>query len=92
MEKGDVLTQKEKRSDSKKETNRFLVLHNDDYHTFDYVIDSLIDICEHDEIQAEQCTMITHYKGKCDVMKGNIKFLKPYKQGLIDKGLKATID
>jgi ATP-dependent Clp protease adaptor protein ClpS len=70
----------------------WLILHNDDIHTFDYVIDCLIDICEHNTVQAEQCTFIIHYKGKCDVKKGSYEFLKPMKDGLIEKGLNATID
>ena len=47
--------------------DNFLILHNDDIHSFDYVIDALIDICEHGYEQAAQCTIIVHYKGKCDV-------------------------
>jgi ATP-dependent Clp protease adaptor protein ClpS len=70
----------------------FLVLHNDDYHTFDYVIDALIDICEHGYEQAAQCTMLVHYKGKCDVKKGGYEVLKPLKDALIDRELNATID
>jgi ATP-dependent Clp protease adaptor protein ClpS len=69
-----------------------LVLHNDEVHTFDYVIECLIDICEHNSVQAEQCTYLVHYKGKCEVRKGTFDYLKPMKQGLIDKGLNATID
>ncbi len=71
---------------------RFLILHNDEHHTFDYVIETLIDVCEMDSIQAEQCTFLVHYKGKCDVKKGRYNFLKPYREALIDKGLEATID
>lgn len=78
--------------ESKKGKNRYLILHNDDYHTFDYVIDTLIKICELEAVQAEQCTYLVHYKGKCDVKKGNFNFLKPFKEGLIEKGLNATID
>jgi ATP-dependent Clp protease adaptor protein ClpS len=72
--------------------DRFLILHNDEVHSFDYVIKALIKVCEMDLIQAEQCTYLVHFKGKCDVKKGNFSFLKPYKQALIDKGLEATID
>ena len=72
--------------------DRFLILHNDDYHTFDYVIDALIKICEHDEQQAEQCTLLIHYKGKCDVKKGSFSYLRPLKKALTQKKLKATID
>jgi ATP-dependent Clp protease adaptor protein ClpS len=78
--------------DQKGKKERFLVLHNDDYHTFDYVIEALIDICEHDLLQAQQCTMLIHYKGKCEVKKGSFSYLRPMKSALIQKDLKATID
>mgnify|MGYP001768566081 CR=1 FL=1 len=71
---------------------RFLILHNDDVHSFDYVINSLIEVCEMEPVQAEQCTYLVHYKGKCDVKKGAYEILKPYKQGLIERELNATID
>ena len=70
----------------------FLTLHNDDVHTFDYVIDALIDICEHGYEQATQCTFLVHYKGKCDVKRGSLSELKPMKDALIDRELNATID
>jgi len=70
----------------------FLILHNDDYHTFDYVIESLVEICRHNTEQAEQCAYITHYKGKCDVKKGGMDELKPYKYALVDRGLSVTIE
>jgi ATP-dependent Clp protease adaptor protein ClpS len=78
--------------DADNENGRFLILHNDDVHTFEYVIENLVKICELDEIQAEQCTYLIHYKGKCDVKKGSLKYLHPYKQALVDKGLEVTID
>lgn len=78
--------------DVRKVNDKFLVLHNDDYHTFDYVIDALMDICEHDMIQAEQCTLLVHYKGQCDVKKGTYSYLKPMRNALLQKDLKATID
>ncbi|HEX2934431.1 MAG TPA: ATP-dependent Clp protease adaptor ClpS [Bacteroidales bacterium] len=70
----------------------FLTLHNDDVHTFDYVIETLVDVCEHDSLQAEQCAYIVHYKGKCEVKKGTYDTLHPMKSKLIEKGLAATID
>ncbi|MFV0378620.1 MAG: ATP-dependent Clp protease adaptor ClpS [Mangrovibacterium sp.] len=73
-------------------TDRFLTLHNDDYHSFDYVIEALIQICEHEQEQAIQCTLLTHYNGKCDVKKGSFNYLRPMKQALLAKDLKATID
>ena len=72
--------------------NNFLTLHNDDVHTFDYVIETLMNVCEHDMVQAEQCAYIVHYKGKCDVKKGSVDNLTPMKTKLINKGLLATID
>jgi ATP-dependent Clp protease adaptor protein ClpS len=72
--------------------NRFLILHNDDVHTFDFVIEALIKVCELEPIQAEQCTYLVHYKGKCDIKKGDYSFLSPYKEALTEKGLEATID
>jgi len=68
-----------------------LELHNDDYHTFDYVIESLIEICELDTIQATQCTYLIHYKGKCDVKKGSKAYLLPMRRALSGRDLKAVI-
>ena len=77
---------------SMKQHERFLVLHNDDNHSFDYVIEALVSICEHDSEQATQCTLITHYKGKCDVKKGSFTYLSPMKKALVARELIATID
>ena len=71
---------------------RNLVLYNDDYNTFDFVIESLIEVCKHDLIQAEQCTMIVHYNGKCAVKGGSYIKLKPMREGLCDRGLSAVIE
>ncbi len=75
-----------------KDSQRALILHNDDVNTFDFVIDTLIEVCEHDPEQAEQCTFIVHYKGKCDVKKGSFTKLRPVRQELVRRGLTATID
>jgi ATP-dependent Clp protease adaptor protein ClpS len=72
--------------------DNFLILHNDDVHSFEYVTHALIEICEHTFEQASQCTLITHYKGRCDVKKGGLKALKPLKDALIERELNATID
>ncbi|MCD6346946.1 MAG: ATP-dependent Clp protease adaptor ClpS [Bacteroidales bacterium] len=71
---------------------RQLILHNDEVNTFDHVINSLIEICEHNIVQAEQCAYITHYKGKCDVKSGSYKELSPKRLALMDRGLQVTID
>ncbi|HKL02655.1 MAG TPA: ATP-dependent Clp protease adaptor ClpS [Cryomorphaceae bacterium] len=68
-----------------------IVLFDDDYHTFDFVIESLIAVCKHSVIQAEQCTFIVHYNGKCAVKRGEYEKLKPMCTALIDRGLTAEI-
>lgn len=76
----------------KTKTDKTLVLYNDDYHTFDYVIDALINICKHNETQAVQCTYLVHYKGKSEIKKGYFDTLKPMKDKLRLKGLDAKIE
>ncbi|MBD3637211.1 MAG: ATP-dependent Clp protease adaptor ClpS [Crocinitomicaceae bacterium] len=76
---------------SEVEKNRCLVLYNDDVHTFDYVIDSLVKICKHELMQAEQCTWIVHYNGKCAVKEGDFRQLRPMRRALNEKGLTAKI-
>ena len=68
-----------------------IVLHNDDVNTFDFVIDSLIDVCEHTMVQAEQCTTLVHYKGKCTVKTGEFKDLEPRCSKLLSLGLSAEL-
>ena len=68
-----------------------LILHNDDVHTFDEVINALIEICKHDLLQAEQCTMLVHYKGKCTVKTGSMDLLKPMHEKLIARSLTSEI-
>lgn len=77
--------------DVDEEKERNLVVFNDDYNTFDHVIDTLIKVCKHDVHQAEQCTYIIHYKGKCSVKRGPYIELKPMREGITDRGIKATI-
>ncbi|SHE77260.1 ATP-dependent Clp protease adaptor protein ClpS [Mariniphaga anaerophila] len=69
-----------------------LILHNDDVHNFDYVIEALVDICDHDYEQAIQCTLITHHKGSCDIRKGKFETLKQMKDALQQRELNSTID
>ncbi|MDO5617112.1 MAG: ATP-dependent Clp protease adaptor ClpS [Cruoricaptor ignavus] len=68
-----------------------LVLWNDDFNTFDFVIECLIEICKHTLEQAEQCTILVHYKGKCTVKTGNIELLKPMHEKLVSRGLTSEI-
>jgi len=71
---------------------RDLILYNDDYNTFDFVIESLVEICKHDLLQAEQCTYIVHYNGKCTVKNGSYDELNPLRVALCDRGLSAVVE
>ncbi len=68
-----------------------LVVWNDDHNTFDYVIDCLVDICQHTLVQAEQCTILIHYKGKCTVKSGSLELLKPMHESLLERGLTSEL-
>ncbi|CAD5271003.1 MULTISPECIES: ATP-dependent Clp protease adaptor ClpS [unclassified Imperialibacter] len=68
-----------------------LIVYNDDYNTFDHVTNTLIKVCKHDKLQAEQCTWIIHYKGKCGVKKGSLPELKPMKEAILEAGINAEI-
>jgi len=92
MNKDQNLKNQVQKSETGTGKNRNLILYNDDSNTFDYVISCLIEVCEHDVVQAEQCAFITHYKGKCDIKKGEYKWLQPLKENLVEKGLRVTID
>lgn len=69
-----------------------LVLHNDDINTFDYVMEILVDVCDHSMTQAEQCATITHFKGRCEVKSGSLTAMKELRYQLISRGLKATVE
>lgn len=71
--------------------NNEIVLFNDEVNTFDHVIDTLIRVCEHTAEQAEQCSIIVHYKGKCTVKTGELNDLKPKCTQLLEAGLSAEI-
>lgn len=76
----------------KEENIKALLLYNDDFNTFDFVTESLIKVCKHDAIQAEQCTYLVHYTGKCVVKNGSYKKLKPLCEALLERGLSAKIE
>ncbi len=75
---------------AEKRENR-IVLFNDEVNTFDHVIDMLVEVCDHTPIQAEQCSMIVHYKGKCNVKTGDYDDLEPRCSMLLEAGLTAEI-
>ncbi len=68
-----------------------IVLFNDDVNTIDHVIDTLIEVCDHTPEQAEQCSLIVHYNGKCTVKTGEYNDLKPRCTRLLQAGLNAEI-
>lgn len=68
-----------------------LVVFNDDVNTFDHVINTLIKVCKHTHEQAEQCTMLIHFKGKCTVKNGSFEFLKPMRDSICEAGIDARI-
>lgn len=78
-------------TDSKKQKENEIVLYNDDHNTFDHVIETLIYVCEHTPEQAEQCSLLVHYKGKCTVKTGPYNDLKPRCSKLLEAGLSAEI-
>ena len=68
-----------------------LVLLNDEVNMFDYVVRSLVEVCQHTPEQAEQCTLIAHHKGKCNIKSGDKTYLKPLKEELSRRGLSSII-
>ena len=69
-----------------------LIVYNDDFNTFDHVIDSLIKVCKHNPIQAEQCTFIVHYNGKCQVKRGDWDTLERMCTAPLERGITAEIE
>lgn len=69
-----------------------IILYNDDYNTFNHVIDCLVKYCDHNIIQAEQCALLVHHTGKCDVKHGSYDKLKPICEALLEQGLTAKIE
>lgn len=68
-----------------------LIVFNDDVNTFEHVIDTLIRVCNHSKEQAEQCTLLIHFKGKCAVKSGSFDFLKPLREAICEAGIDARI-
>src|SRR6202012_5917227 len=85
-------TQEEEDIDIIEEETHNLIVWNDDVNTFDWVIESLVAICGHETLQAEQCALIIHHRGKCGGKKGSFDDLRPQAEALIDRGIQATID
>ena len=88
MKKSQDSTPKESSSKIKVKS---LFLINDDFNSFDYVVDCLTAICDHETIQAEQCALLTHYKGSCEIAIGENTDLEPLREDLALYGLNVEI-
>ncbi len=90
------MTTKEKKlpdtgTDTRKDSGKKLILFNDDINTFDFVIETLIEVCGHNPQQAENCALIVHFKGKCAIKIGALEDLKPCYETMILKRLTVEI-
>jgi ATP-dependent Clp protease adaptor protein ClpS len=73
-------------------SNYSLIVWNDEVNTFEWVIETLIKICNHSPEQAEQCAMLIHTQGKYGVKKGDYDILKPMCDAITERGIGATIE
>lgn len=69
-----------------------LVVWNDSVNTFEWVIETLVEICGHTTEQAEQCAFIIHFNGKYAVKQGSYEMLKPMREAIVNRGINATIE
>lgn len=69
-----------------------LIVYNDDFNTFDWVIKCLMEVCSHSYEQSEQLSVLVHFKGKAVVKTASFSVLKPMKNDLIERGLSAVIE
>ncbi len=74
------------------EDSYHLIVWNDDVNTFDWVIQTLMEVCGHDQEQAEQCALLIHTKGKYAVKNGSFEELKPQCEAITERGIGATIE
>jgi ATP-dependent Clp protease adaptor protein ClpS len=79
-------------SETGADEKKALILYNDDVNTFEFVTKCLISICGHTPLQAEQCTYLVHYAGKCVVRNGTFRQLRPLCEALIEHGLSAKVE
>ncbi|MBU6158626.1 MAG: ATP-dependent Clp protease adaptor ClpS [Bacteroidetes bacterium] len=69
-----------------------LIVWNDEVNTFDWVIETLVEVCKHDREQAEQSAWIIHTKGKYAVKNGSAEILQPMCEAILDRGIGATVE
>lgn len=95
MYQHDMVKEKVSPAEIQKEeiiADRKLILFNDDVNSFDFVIDSLIELCGHVMEQAEQCALTAHFKGKCDIKSGDFYTLKSICTEMTQRGLTVAIE
>lgn len=88
----DIETDFQEELDTLIKAPKTLVIHNDDFNTFDFVIETLIEVCSHEPMQAEQCAYIIHHSGKCAVKTDLFAKLQPVWAEVIHRGITATIE
>ena len=77
--------------DEKESEIKTLILFNDEVNSFDFVIETLIEVCDHDHLQAENCAWVAHYRGKCAVKKGPFEDIKPRYEEMTRRKLTVEI-
>lgn len=87
---------KEKQSQSDRSPEKLndlfqLILYNDDHNSFEHVIRAMVEVCGHDSVQAEQCAVIAHFTGRCDIRRGDRPVLTRMSSDLQTRGLKVEI-
>tara|TARA_Y100000589_G_scaffold329271_1_gene375334 strand:- start:294 stop:578 length:285 start_codon:yes stop_codon:yes gene_type:complete len=87
-----IETQEEISVDVKLTKDWSLIVYNDDHNTFDHVIERLVNVCGHTVPQAEQCAVLIHYKGKCEVKTGAYEKLEPMCTSLLEADITAEIE
>lgn len=88
-----MIKEKTRKDRKKNQINKNqLIVYNDDFNTFDWVIQSLVEVCDHDPIQAENCAMIIHTKGKCGVKSGDFDDLLPKCSELSRRKISAKVE
>ncbi len=69
-----------------------IIVWNDEVNTFEWVIETLIEVCRHTEEQAQQCALLIHTRGKYAVKNGSYDDLKPQCDAITERGIGATLE
>lgn len=92
--KNDILTREKEETEvlTSHEEPCSLIVWNDEVNTFEWVIETLMEVCNHSYEQAEQCSYIIHFRGKYAVKQGSYEELKPQCDAITERGIGATIE